>query len=102
MCDQFNGIKLLNSKDGYSIWKFKMRALLIHEDLSKSVEGYPVSDITTEDMRTAKDQKALAKISLTLDGSAITHVRGGVTKSRTGRRVIMNSTTNHISVAIYR
>lgn len=52
-----------------------MRALLVHEDLWKSIAGYPTGDTTSEEVKFSRDQKALAKICLTLDGSAITHVR---------------------------
>jgi hypothetical protein len=48
-----------------------MRALLIHEELWPSIAGYPIDDTTSEDVKKRKDQKALSKISLTLDGSAI-------------------------------
>lgn len=66
---------LLSNRDGYSSWKFKMRNYLIHEDLWCTINGYDEGDATSEQVKSRNDKRALAKICLTVDGSAITHVR---------------------------
>lgn len=68
-------IRILSSREGYSTWKFKMRFYLLHEQLWEAVVGYPVGDKTQEATKKRKDELALAKICMTLDGGAITHVR---------------------------
>lgn len=69
---------LLN-RDGYSSWKFKMRNYLMHEDLWEAIEGYPQGHNIPADTLCKLDKKALTKICLTLDGSAITQVRSART-----------------------
>lgn len=65
----------LRNKDGYPTWKFKMRNYLLHEDLWVTISGYPDGDTTPASIKVRNDEKALAKICLTVDGAAITHVR---------------------------
>lgn len=65
----------LRNKDGYPTWKFKMHNYLLHEDLWATVSGYPEDDTTPASIKVRNDAKALAKICLTVDGAAITHVR---------------------------
>ncbi|KOB66963.1 Uncharacterized protein OBRU01_20494 [Operophtera brumata] len=66
---------LLSTRDGYSSWKFKMRNYLIHEDLWSTIDGYNEGDTTSEQVKSRNDKRALAKICLTVDGSAMTHIR---------------------------
>lgn len=65
----------LRKREEYSSWKFKMRNYLMHEELWETIDGYLQGDPTPVDIRNRNDKRALAKICLTLDGSAITHVR---------------------------
>lgn len=65
----------LRNKDGYCVWKFRMRNYLLHEDLWSTIEGYPAGDLTPASVKVRNDAKALAKICLTVDGAAVTHVR---------------------------
>ena len=37
-------IKILSGREGYSTWKFKMKAYLLHEKLWNAVQGYPEGD----------------------------------------------------------
>ncbi|KAG6451136.1 hypothetical protein O3G_MSEX006950 [Manduca sexta] len=74
-----NGITMLKNRERYAIWKFKMRMLLIHEELWSTVSGYADDDKTPPEVRFRNDQKALSKICLTVDGGAITHVRTATT-----------------------
>ncbi|KOB68319.1 Uncharacterized protein OBRU01_15738 [Operophtera brumata] len=66
---------MLKNRDGYPVWKFKTKMLLLHEELWSSISGYESSDKTSLEHRLRKNQKALSKISLTVDGSAISYVR---------------------------
>ncbi|KAL4715362.1 hypothetical protein ACJJTC_015133 [Scirpophaga incertulas] len=72
---------LLRDKEGYPIWKFKMRNYLIHEDLWETIEGYPDGDTTPTLIKVRNDRKALSKICLALDGSAIIHARNAKSAS---------------------
>lgn len=68
-----NGIPILCKRKGFTGWKFKMRMLLIHEGLWETVSGIGVEgNKTPDDVR--KDEKALSKICLTVDGAAISIV----------------------------
>lgn len=51
----------------------------MHEKLWQTVDGYPVADQTREEVKTEKDGMALAAMSLTLDDTAIIHVRSCIT-----------------------
>lgn len=73
------GVHALRGRDGFSIWKFKMRMYLMHQDLISCIEGYPKGDATSSAVKVSKERKAFSSICLTLDGSAITHVRKAVT-----------------------
>lgn len=69
-----NGIPILCNREGYTVWKFKMRMLLIHEGLWETISAVVVEGKKTpDDVR--KDEKALSKICLTVDGAAISIVR---------------------------
>lgn len=72
-------IKSLSGREGYSTWKFKMKAYLMHERLWHAVIGYPEEDATRKEVKTEKDGMALAAMSLTLDDTAIVHVRTCIT-----------------------
>nr|XP_034834738.1 uncharacterized protein LOC117991270 isoform X2 [Maniola hyperantus] len=52
-----------------------MQNYLLHEDLWFPIVGYPEGDTNAAPVKIRNDAKALAKICLTLDGVAITHVR---------------------------
>ncbi|KOB59525.1 putative retrovirus-related pol polyprotein from transposon tnt [Operophtera brumata] len=52
-----------------------MRNYLIHEDLWSTIDGYNEGDTTSEQVKSRNDKRALAKICLTVDGSAMTHIR---------------------------
>lgn len=66
---------VLRNRESYSLWKFKMSNYLMHEDLWESIDGYSAGDSTPDPVKVRKDRKALNKICLTLEGSAVTHVR---------------------------
>ncbi|KOB66601.1 Uncharacterized protein OBRU01_14307 [Operophtera brumata] len=74
---------MLRNRDGYPVWKFKMKMLLLHEELWSSIAGYESSDKTSLEDRLRHDQKALSKTCLTVDGSAISHVRTAKTAKET-------------------
>lgn len=72
----WSSIKPLCERAGYGIWKFKMRMYLMHEDLWETIVGYPDEKPSDANKR---DQRALTKICLTIDGGAIAHVRSAET-----------------------
>lgn len=53
-------IKTLSGREGYSTWKFKMKAYLMHEKLWHAVVGYSEADTTREEVRAEKDGMAFA------------------------------------------
>lgn len=65
----------LSKREDYGEWKFKIKMYLMHEKLWETICGYPDGDQTSKETRTRNDQLALAKICMTLNGPAITHVR---------------------------
>jgi transposase InsO family protein len=67
-------LKVLNGKEDYATWKFRMKAYLIDCSLWEAVNGYPEGDKTDEITKIRKDERALAKICLTLGQSAIPHI----------------------------
>lgn len=66
-----NIVKLEGTKN-YNTWKFQMKLILIESGLWDAVEG-------TEEVDPAKDQKAYAKICLTVHPLCYPHVRNAKT-----------------------
>ncbi|KAH9641407.1 hypothetical protein HF086_011436 [Spodoptera exigua] len=56
-----------------------MRNYLMHEELWEAISGYPTGMNVSNVTKIRSDQKALTKICLTLESSAITHVRSATT-----------------------
>lgn len=67
----FISIEKLKGMENYSSWKFHMKMILIHEDLWDYVE--------TDGGDSKKQQKALAKIALSVQPAAIPHIRNAST-----------------------
>lgn len=65
------GIDKLRGIDNYTSWKFMMKMILIHEDLWDCVADDKVD--------VKKNQKAQAKIALTVSPAAIPHIRNAKT-----------------------
>lgn len=64
----------LKGIENYNSWKFMMKMVLIHEDLWDFVEKEP-----TDAEHTKKVQKALARIALSVQPAAFSHVRSAKT-----------------------
>ncbi|XP_028178623.1 uncharacterized protein LOC114366057, partial [Ostrinia furnacalis] len=64
-----NCIERLKGAENYSTWKFSMRMVLIHEELWDCVEA-----VADEDNK-KKDDKALARIALSVAPTIIPHIR---------------------------
>lgn len=61
-------IEKLRGMEDYNNWKFHMKMLLMHEDLYECIESDNTKDVK-------KNQKALAKICLSVGPTALAHVR---------------------------
>lgn len=57
----------LKGRENYHEWKFQLQNILKLDNLWTAVVGYEVDDKTTEDVRKRRDEKALAKINLSVD-----------------------------------
>lgn len=73
------GFEKLSGRENFNDWKFGMKMALIHENLFRTIEGYPDNDKTEQAQKDRLDQKALAKICLMVKPSAYAHVRSAKT-----------------------
>lgn len=57
----------LKGRENYHDWKFQLQNILILDNLWTAVVGYSSDDLTADDVRKRRDEKALAKINLSVD-----------------------------------
>lgn len=61
----------LKGRENYNDWKFQLQNILVLDNLWPAIEGYDEDDKTSNDVRKRRDEKALAKINLSVDRCVI-------------------------------
>uniref|UniRef100_A0A336JZE9 CSON008217 protein n=1 Tax=Culicoides sonorensis TaxID=179676 RepID=A0A336JZE9_CULSO len=67
------GFEKLNNHN-YSMWAFKMKMLLIKEDLWMTIEGSPPEGVNARELH-AKNQKSLSIIALMVENDQVIHIK---------------------------
>lgn len=75
-------IERLSGRENYNTWAFAVKNLLLHEDLWEAVTN-PQPDVSGSNTNAKKDDKAKAKIVLTIDSKLYVHIEQEVTAKAT-------------------